>query len=74
MVPTASQVIALLTLAFQFLLELLKYMQTEDGKKFVTQTLNDRAKWDSFWADAASGIQKLFNGGLFNPNNQPPKL
>jgi len=71
MVPTASEVLALLTLIFQFLLELLKYMQTDDGKKFVNQALSDRQKWDTFWSSVSSGIQKLFNGSLFNSNQQP---
>lgn len=59
-----SEILATVNLGLQCLLEFLKWVQTPDGMKWVNQALADRAKWDSFWADAFGGIKKLFNGDL----------
>ena len=50
--------------------EIVRYLQTEEGKKLVNKSLEDRAAWDMFWKDVESGMKKLFSGELFK--NAPP--
>lgn len=45
--------------------EYLRWAQTEEGKKWTTQVMADRAAWDAFWKDAGAGIQSFFKGELF---------
>lgn len=61
--PTA--ILATIRAGFDFGTELLRYLQTPEGKAFTEQAIKDRAAWDKFWADAASGIKRLVSGELF---------
>ncbi len=45
--------------------EYFRWLQTDEGKRFVAQAMTDRAAWDKFWADAGTGIQRLLSGDLF---------
>lgn len=65
MVPTASEILETIKLALQVVLEYIKWAQTPTGQKWTEQVLSDRAKWDSFWDQAATGIGKFFRGEYF---------
>lgn len=62
---TPELIIGTIRAGFEFGIELLRFLQTEQGRKFAEQTLKDRAAWDAFWSDTATGLQRLFNGDLF---------
>ena len=42
----------------------MKWLSTDQGKQVIERSLQDRAAWDKFWADAGKGIQGLFSGKL----------
>ena len=65
MIPTAAEILATIRLGFEFGIELLKYLQTDQGKKTVEQMLSDRTKWDAFWAGVPDVLKKLFTGEYF---------
>jgi len=65
MEPTAVAILATIRVGFEFGIELLKYLQTDAGRKFAEQVIEDRAKWDSFWLDIGKGLEKVFSGALF---------
>lgn len=62
---TPEMILAAIKSGFDFGTELLKYLQTDEGKKFVAQALQDRKNWDDFWKGVGSGIHSLFDGDLF---------
>jgi len=43
--------------------EVFAWLQTPEGRAVVRKSLEDRAAWDRFWADAARGIKTVFQGG-----------
>ena len=45
---------------FDFGLELLKFLQTPEGKQLNAQMLSDRAKWDSFWSNTGASLEGFF--------------
>ncbi len=55
-------IIGMIQAGFIFGAKLLDYLQTEDGKAFVKKATEDRATWDKFWSDAASGLTGFFKG------------
>ena len=46
--------------------ELLRFLQTPQGKEFVEKSLADREEWDRFWSEAGGGLAKFFSGKLFS--------
>jgi len=60
-----TTILATIRAGFEFGTELLKYLQTETGREFAKQVLQDRAKWDSFWLDVGKGLEKVFSGAVF---------
>jgi hypothetical protein len=65
MIPTAEMILATMKAGFEALSELLKFLQTEQGKKVVEQMLSDRTKWDAFWAKVPDVLGKFFRGEYF---------
>lgn len=63
MTPTA--ILMTIQAGFMFGTELLKFLQTDEGKKLVNKSLEDRAAWDKFWGEVGTGIKQLFSGELF---------
>jgi hypothetical protein len=61
---TPEMILATIKAGFEFGIELLKFLQTDEGKKLVNKSLEDRTAWDKFWTDVASGLRKLFSGEL----------
>lgn len=62
---TPEVIIATIKAGFEFGTELLKYLQTEEGKAFVKKSTEDRAAWDKFWVDAGAGLKGLISGEMF---------
>jgi hypothetical protein len=65
MIPTVSEVLETIKAVANCITEGFKWAQTDDGKKTIAKWSEDRAAWDAFWANAASGIKSLFTGKLF---------
>lgn len=65
MIPTASEILLTIRLGFECMIEFLKYLQTDQGKKTVEQMLSDRTKWDAFWVAAPGVLKKFFTGEYF---------
>lgn len=62
----AAEILATIRAGFEFGTELLKYLQTDEGKAFSKQALQDRASWDKFWADTGKDLKTFFSGGWLN--------
>jgi hypothetical protein len=60
-------VLSTIKAGFDFGTELLKFLQTDQGRDLVKQSLEDRAKWDAFWSQTGDGMRKFFTGQLFIP-------
>ena len=62
---TPEMILATIKAGFEFGTELVRYLQTEDGKAFVKKTTEDRAAWDKFWSEAGRGLKGLVSGEMF---------
>jgi|WetSurMetagenome_2_1015567.scaffolds.fasta_scaffold19622_6 hypothetical protein len=62
---TPEMILATIKSGFEFGSEFLKFLQTEQGKKVINQMLDDRTKWDAFWAKAPEVLKKFFTGEYF---------
>lgn len=62
---TPELIFATIKAGFEFGIELLRFLQTDQGRKLVEQSMKDRAAWDSFWKDAGNGLKDFFSGKLF---------
>ncbi len=57
---TPDMIAALGKAGFEFGTELLKFWQTEQGKKAFEQMLLDRANWDAGWKSFTAPFVALF--------------
>lgn len=64
---TPELILATIKAGFDFGTELLKYLQTDQGRALVQQSMNDRASWDTFWQHIGGGLKQFFSGDLFKP-------
>lgn len=71
MTPEALLIIGTIRAGFECVTQLVKYLMTEDGKKLVAKSLEDRAAWDKFWSDLGGGLKKLISGDLFKKEVTP---
>ena len=61
---TPAMVLETIKVGFEFGIEALKFAQTEEGKKVINKSIEDRAACDAFWADTGAGLKKFFSGEL----------
>jgi hypothetical protein len=45
--------------------EYLKWIQTDEGRKWSAQVMADRQAWDKFWTDAGKAIGSFVKGDTF---------
>ena len=72
MTPDALLIIGAIRAGFEFGTQLIKYLMTEEGKKLVIKSLEDRAAWDKFWGDVAGWLEKFISGELFRAQPESP--
>lgn len=65
---TPELILATIKSGFEFASELLRFLQTDQGKKLVDQAMTDRQNWDTFWTHVGGGIKSFFSGQLFKAN------
>jgi len=56
---TPDQILATVQAVATAVGEIFRWLQTPEGREVVRQSLEDRQKWDRFWADVAAGVQRL---------------
>ena len=61
---TPAMVLETIKVGFEFGIEALKFAQTEEGKKVINKSIEDRAAWDAFWAATGAGLKKFFSGEI----------
>lgn len=62
---TPGEIVAAIKAGFEFGTELLRFLQTAQGKALLEQSMRDRTATDKFFADAASAIGRFVKGDLF---------
>lgn len=62
---TPVEILATIKAGFEFGTEALRFLQTDEGRKLINQSMQDRKAWDDFWANAGRGVKSLFTGELF---------
>jgi hypothetical protein len=57
--PVLSEVLATIQAVCTCITEILKFLQTDDGKKWVQQMYSDRQAWDNWWKETITWFKDL---------------
>ena len=60
MIPTPETVLMTITAVANAVSKTMDFLMSPNGQALVTKSIEDRTKWDKFWADTGEAFKRFF--------------